>query len=253
MRLSRPLIAIDVETHAKVSPEQARICEIGFHIDYPDGNNKEWVSYVNPGVSIEDDATTIHHITNEMVVDAPLFKEIAHNLAKGFSNCDFAGYNVRFDLRVIAAEMTRAGVTWSSDGAFLLDGLRLWQVIKPRTLSDAVREFLHREPTEAHRALGDAKDALSVCYALQEHYKLPNSLEELHKLCFPSNPGFVDQTGKLLWSGGKVVIGFGKHRGVALKDVPRSYLEWIVTSDFPPDTKQIVQDALKGRSPQGVK
>lgn len=250
LKLVRPLVSLDVETHAKVTPEQAHICEIGFHIEYPDGRPpKVEGGLIRPPVAIAPDATEVHHITNEDVAQSPLFKDVAMNLARWFSDCDFAGYNVKFDLRVIAAEMARAGVKWSYEKAFLVDGLRLWQVKRPRTLSDAVREFLAREPAEAHRALGDAEDALAVALALAERFDLPTSVAELHELCFAKDPGFVDQSGKIVWANGQAVINFGKHKGVALQVMSRNYLEWMLGSDFPEDTKTIIRGALNGQAP----
>jgi hypothetical protein len=50
----------------------------------------------------------------------------------------------------------------------------------------------------------------------------------------------------------EAVIGFGKHKGKTLREVARNtpdYLEWILSSDFSTEVKQIVQDALAGRFP----
>ncbi|MEN6605881.1 MAG: 3'-5' exonuclease [Bryobacteraceae bacterium] len=248
MQLTHPLVALDVETHAKCKPEQARIVEIGMHIEYPDGRPpKTWCGLFNPGVPIT--AHDVHGITDDKVASAHPFAYYAKNLAAGFSDCDFCGYNVRFDLDVIQGEMNRAGVKWNYEGAHLLDGLRLWQLAKPRTLTEAVKEFLGREPTEA---LGDAEDALAVAQAMLERFSaLPQKVDECHLLCFPRNPLWVDSRGKIVWrEDGEAQFSFGKHQSVPLRKVPRSYFEWIMGGDFPREVKQVVEKALKGEFPK---
>lgn len=251
LTLERPLVWLDVETHAKLPPEHGRIIELGFEMLYPDGREpKRWVSYINPGVPITADATGVHRIKDEDVSSAPRFNQVAASLAKGFSHCDFGGYNVRFDLRCIEAEMTRAGVPWSYRDALLLDSLRLWQLGASRTLSDAVREFCGREPREAHRALGDAQDAQDAAVGMLRRFeKLPRELKALHELSF-KNPDHLDADGKIIWVGEEAALNFGKHSGMLLKNVGRGYLEWICGTNFPADVKKIATDALNGVYPK---
>jgi DNA polymerase-3 subunit epsilon len=250
LTLKRPIITLDVETHDKCAPEQARIVELGFVMYSPDGTTKAWSSLVNPGVPIAPDTTRIHGITDEMVAPAPRFAAIAANLVKGFSNCDYAGYNVKFDLRVLQGEMNRNGVKWSYADAYLVDGLRLWQIAEPRTLTDGVKKFTNGEMTEAHRALGDAKDAWSVIEGiLSAHEKLPRTVQAIHELCFPRDTNWLDDDGKIVWKGNEAVLSFGRWNGTPLSKVDRGYLNWMVSGEFPEATKVIVRAALDGVFP----
>jgi len=272
LTLTRPLVALDVETHDKVEPEKARIVELGFKVIYHDEREpKRWVSYIKPDMVISEGAIEVHGITNEFVMGCslcgiaidnhpilddhtfepwPTFKSLAHNLAYGFTGCDFCGYHVRYDIRVIAAEMQRAGVEWSQGDARLLDGMHLWRIVQPRTLGDAVRAFLGREPTEAHRALGDAEDALDVALAMIERYpdRLPPDLQKLYELCFDTNN--IDPDGKFIWVDGEAAFSFGKWKNTKLHHVPKDYLQWMVDKgDFSIDVKRIVWNALNGVYP----
>jgi DNA polymerase-3 subunit epsilon len=148
---------------------------------------------------------------------------------------------------------------WSYHGAHMLDAYRLWQVMSGRTLGDAVREFLNREPTEAHSASGDNGDTLEVLKAMFERWpNLPRSMRELHAMCFKNDDRRIDEDGKFVWVqeiiDGTVTYvptcGFGKKwNGFPMKDVHRSYYEWIVNSEFGPDTKRVARDAMNGVFP----
>lgn len=252
--LIRPLVWLDVETHDKKPPEESYVCELGFEMMRPDGSTKIWESYIKPPVPVAQSAIDVHGITNEQLADAKPFAHYAKNLAFGFSNCDFGGYNVKFDLRCIQTEMNRNGVKWSYEEAYLVDPLRMWQVKRPRSLSDAVREHLKREPSNAHRALADAQDAKDVGLAMLSIYELPVTPRELHELCFPPNPDSLDPDDKIVWNAqNDACINFGKYKDrplAVIVPLDRRYFEWIVSANFSPKVKAIVQDALDGQFPK---
>lgn len=62
-------------------------------------------------------------------------------------------------------------------------------------------------------------------------------------------PGDVDFDGKFKWSDDQVVISFGKHAGTPIEDLPTSYLQWMLTSDFPTSTKALIGGYLQGAYP----
>lgn len=272
--LTRPLIALDVETDGIGTPERSRIVELGFEVHYHDDRpSLSYVSLINPERPISLDATKTHGIRDEDMLRCarcggskeahpltgcevfkrvPTFAMLSDRLAKNFVDCDFCGYNVRFDLRVMSGEFARVGVPWSVGNSNMLDPLHLWRVVAKRTLSDAVREFLEREPTAAHRALGDAQDALAVALAMLERYdQLPRDVGKLHDLCFDADN--VDPDGKFKWVDKDVTINFGKHKGKTLQTIARVdrwYFEkFMLGGDFTPDVKKIVADALLGVFP----
>jgi DNA polymerase III subunit epsilon len=250
--LDRPLVWLDVETASIVPPEQARICELSFHMVYPDDRpDKVWSTLINPGVPIHPEVTTIHHITDAEVKDKPKFAQLAANLAMGFKDADYGGYNVKFDLRVLGGEFSRAGVQWSYLNSRIIDPLRIWQTQEPRTLTDAVKKFRGREPSEAHRASGDVWDAYDVFIGQLEMWQqLPRSIDELAKICYPPDPDKLEDGGKFRWKDGKAVITFGKHAGKSIQELPRDYLQWLSGADFSDEVKQIAREAIKGRFPR---
>ena len=77
-------------------------------------------------------------------------------------------------------------------------------------------------------------------------------MEELAAWCNPVSPDAVDRSGKFLWKRKEIVFTFGKYRDRTLesvRDSNRGYLEWILRSDFPDDSKEVVRAALDGRLP----
>jgi DNA polymerase III epsilon subunit-like protein len=262
LKLTRPLVCVDVETHDKCPPEKAYIVEIGLIVFYPDGRpRKEWGTIVRPpeGIKVHPCATAVHGIEHaecfkrnaEGEYVYPSFKQIGVNLAQGTANCDFCGYNGGFDLRAIAAEMKRNGILWSYEDAHLLDPLAIWRKKSARTLTDAVREHARREPTDAHRALADISDTVDAMMGMfvNTDWDLPNTVKACADLC--KNEDNIDDAGKFSWKGEVPIINFGKWSGTPLTDPSlRGYLQWMLNGDFTPSTKKVCIDALAGTFPK---
>ena len=277
--ITAPLLGFDLETTG-TNPKTARIVEIALEIFRPGLPVKEWRSFVKPvdergvQVPIPPGATAVHNITDDMVANAPTFAQLAPNLLRGFAGADFAGYNVRFDLRIVHQEFKRFGSSWDYEKARIIDGFRLWQVVDARSLEDAfnhwVRGKVRRvvEPTvteaeylevfgdgEAHTALHDVKWStrmIAATIAACGPELLPPDVVKLHALCWPN---WYDSEGKLAWQDGELGFAFGEHRGVSLREVPRGYLSWLVKKDFPEKVKDACYRALKGEyltAPAGV-
>lgn len=248
LKLERPLVSLDLETtgiHSVID----RIIQIGIIKLYPDGKITEWSTLVNPNMLIPREATEVHHITNEMVDHKEPFPFFAPKLLQGFKDCDFCGYNLKFDLGFLTAEFKRIGLTFTPGK--VIDSFRLFQRCEPRNLQAAMKFYLNEEFPEAHDALADAKAVLRIIEAQLEKYPgLPRTVDELHALIFETvSAGHVDSGGKIAWRHGVAILNFGKHSGVALKDVPKPYLKWLADSDFPPDVKLIAKDAVNGIYP----
>lgn len=244
------MIGIDTETTG-TNPATSRIVELALEIMTPDKPTKEWRTLVNPGMPIPANATAVHHITDEMVKDAPSFGQLADNLLKGFAGADFCGYNVRFDLRMLGAEFKRNKRSWDYEDARVIDGFRLWQIAEGRSLEDAVKRWAgdtdEAADGQAHAALWDVKMSTRVIASqLKTSGRLPRDVQQLHELC---SPGWFDAEGKLQWREGELCLSFGQHRDISLKRVPKSYLDWITKGDFSAKVKDVCRDAMRGVFP----
>ena len=73
--------------------------------------------------------------------------------------------------------------------------------------------------------------------------ELPEGMAELHEVCHPRDPDWIDDDGRLIQSDQGPFIGFGKQNGRLLKDLAEEepgYLEWIRFSDFSQQVKDVV-------------
>src|SRR6266487_5008469 len=110
LHLKKPLAVIDLETTGTHLGTD-RIIEIAIVKLLPDGNQVLKRKIINPQMPIPKMVTELHGITDEMVKDAPTFKQVAHELKQMLDSCDLAGYNSnRFDIPMLMEEFLRAGV-----------------------------------------------------------------------------------------------------------------------------------------------
>lgn len=68
----------------------------------------KYTSFVKPPINISDEITKITKITNEMLIKAPSFAEIYHDLGKFFTGCHtMVAHNLGFDRSMMANELLR--------------------------------------------------------------------------------------------------------------------------------------------------
>ena len=246
--LQKPLFILDIEA-TSLDVKEARIVELAFQRWESTGMTKEWQTRINPGIPIPAASSKVHGIFDADVAGKPTFKQLAANLAKGFSDCSFGGQNCRYDLRVIQAEMDRAGQPWSYTGARIVDSSVLERLAVPRSLSHLYEKYIGLKHDGAHGALSDVRAASTVIMKqLQTHDSLPRDLDALHAAQWPEE--WIDGEGKFKRVNGVVTCQFGKHRGKALKDIPTDYWDWILKSDFPADVKALASAAKLGNYPE---
>jgi DNA polymerase-3 subunit epsilon len=252
LQLTRPLVCADLETTG-INTAKDRIVQIGIVKLMPDGELKEWSSFVNPECAIPKEASDVHHITEEKLKGAPTFRMLAPVLIKGFEDVDFAGYNIKaFDLPFMVAEFARAGHTFDPTKHYVVDGFKIFLSKHPRNLTSAVKEFLNEDfGDSAHDALNDARVSLRVIQAqLARHGDLPRTPAELHAHLFNPKGNNLDSDGKFYFENGEVIMNFGKYRGSSLRLVDKGYLQWVVGANFPDEVKKICRDAIAGNFPR---
>jgi DNA polymerase-3 subunit epsilon len=252
-RLDRPLVIFDIEATG-ANPRTDRIVELAAIRLAPDGTSQRHVWRINPQRPIPAEATAIHGIRDEDVASCPTFLHKAAEIAAVFEDADLAGYNaVRFDIPMLAEEFVRAHYPFVSEGRRVLDAQRIFHRKVPRDLTAALSYYCGEMHLDAHGAVADAEATLRVLQAQFERYPdLPLDMEALDAYCSPRNPDWADRAGRLRWQDGEIVLNFGKRQGESLRRLLREdpgFVNWMLRSDFPGDTKTILRQAMEGKWP----
>lgn len=221
-------VVIDTETTG-MDPEQDRLVEVAAVWD--DGSYSQ--SLVNPGARpISFGAMATHHITPEMVADAPpidaaLWNAGLHDLPSDavlvFHNAEFDHAFLTSDLRMLPTVCTyRCALHLVPDAESHSNGA-LWYELG----------LNHPMPPEAgnmpHRALFDALMTADLLRWLIENVPVEGertdttAMRELYQL---------SRTPVLLKT-----CRFGKHRDTAWADIPTDYMQWVLKQDFDEDVK----------------
>lgn len=246
IQLERPLAFFDIESTG-INPATDRIVELAIVRVAVDGTETRFRRLVNPEMPIPDEAREIHGISDEMVKDAPAFRQIATDVERFLHNCDLGGYNSnRFDIPMLVEEFLRAGVAFSFDKRRLLDVQKIYHKMEPRTLSAAYQFYCNKSLEDAHSADADVTATWEVLKAQVERYPvIGNSLDSILK--FTGEDKIVDVARRFIWKGEEIIFNFGKHKGkavhIVLKQEPQ-YYDWMMKGDFSLHTKQVISEIL---------
>lgn len=98
-----PFIVIDTETTG-LDPNRSEIIEVSA-VRYEEGFIPVscFTTLCCPSSSIPRSASSVNHITHDMVAECPFFSQIASSLTKYISGCNIVGHNLPFDLKFLYA------------------------------------------------------------------------------------------------------------------------------------------------------
>lgn len=271
LNLTKPLVVFDLETTG-LDIVNDRIFQLSYIKVYPDGKEERENIYFNPQKPIPQEVIELTGTTNEDVADKPTFKALSKELEEKFSGCDFAGYNSNhFDVPMLLEEFYRAGINFDFSKCRLIDAQAIFHKMERRNLAAAYKFYCGRKMEEdfaAHRADQDTEATYRVLQGELDMYsaerqeekerQLENNMDALAE--FSKTNDNVDFSGRIVWkemkdANGKVmldadgkprkqeVFNFGKYKGWPVVDALRrdpGYYNWICSSDFTSDTKQVL-------------
>lgn len=241
LQLNRPVAFIDLETTG-VNLSTDRIIEIAIIKLLPDGSRQVKRKLLNPEKEITPENAAIHGITNEMVKDAPTFKQAANEIKQFMENCDLAGYNSnRFDIPLLMEEFLRAGMDIDLTDRKMVDVQHIFYTMEPRTLSAAYRFYCQKELENAHSAEADVKATIEVLEAQIARYNnLGTTVESILKAI--GEEKIIDYARRFCFDEkDQEIFNFGKYKGKRVADVLKAepqYYDWMMKGDFPLHTKK---------------
>lgn len=218
------LCYLDVETTGVEKKD--RICSVGVIVEQ-DGTFETSYELIRPPKKVPPEAMSVHHITNEMLQDAPEFdaSETAKKL-EALNNAEtiLVGHNLTFDLEMLARE----GVTWQGG---MIDTLKCVKHLLGSEIAQFSLQYLRYElrlyreekalaerlgiPLSAHHALSDALHTLLL------HRYLEEMADTERLMALTTERALVHK------------LTFGKYAGKFIEDIARrdpGYLEWMLRS-----------------------
>jgi DNA polymerase-3 subunit epsilon len=242
LQLTRPIAFIDLETTG-VNLSTDRIVEIAIVKLMTDGGRLVKRKLLNPQIAIPQSSSDIHGITDEMVKDAPTFKQAGNEIKQFLEGCDLGGYNSnRFDIPILMEEFLRAGMEEVDlSEQRMIDVQHIFYQMEPRTLTAAYKYYCDKELENAHSAEVDIKATIEVLEAQVTRYpKLGNTVDSI--LGVIGEEKVVDYARRFIFDEkGVEVFNFGKNKGKSVADTLRNepqYYDWMMKGDFPLHTKR---------------
>lgn len=260
LNLTRPLLFFDIESTGLNIPSDS-IIELSFVKVFPGGEQriktwqvKPWDYENNVQRHINEEASKVNGITDDMLVDCPRFCDVADEVVEWLKDSDLAGYNsARFDLPMLAEELERVKLYCKKQididlhEPLMVDVLNIYHAMEPRNLKAAYRFYCGgKDFDNAHSAEADTVATYEVLKGQLDMYSEANGGEKRLKndvIALSAYVGkkYVDFSGHLIFNdAGEPIVNFGKHKGKTLRqvfDTDRSYFSWVQNGTFTLDTK----------------
>lgn len=162
---------VDIETTG-TNVQEDRIIQIGCVFLQKGQVIDRFATDLNPRIKLSKQITSLTHISNEQLANAPYFEDIAPKLFERLKDCVFVAHNIFFDYQFLNAEFERAGFPEMKMPG--VDTVELAQIFLPTLpsyrLSDIADQFAfsHDRP---HQADSDAFVTSQLFMMIQEEIK----------------------------------------------------------------------------------
>ena len=237
------LIFIDVETTGL--EHEDKICSIALLIVDEESESYKY-ELINEGKKIPPKASSIHHITNEMIKNKAAFKESEiYKFLQENNNQEntLLAHNIKFDLE----KLSSAGIIWKGS---VVDTLRVTKHLIPECEFFSLQVL--RYELKLYRGEEKEKKELGIKDALPAHNALSDVLVVRLLFLYLQEIASLDKMKELsLKNVLTQKFNFGKHTGKYIEEVAmndRGYLEWMLNSamNLDEDLRYSVQHYLEG-------
>jgi DNA polymerase-3 subunit epsilon len=147
---------VDIETSG-LSSARSKIIEISaIRVENGEVVN-EYSSLINPGTSLNPYISQLTGISDDDLVNAPFFDEIAYDLDKVLKDAIFIAHNVRFDYSFVKNELEACGYSYTPK---MICTVKLSRALYPNFKGHSLEKIIERHSIKVnnrHRALDDAK------------------------------------------------------------------------------------------------
>lgn len=162
-------IAVDLEMSG-LNPKEDRIIEIGA-LKVKDGVvTDRFETFVNPGRELDARIKDLTGITDEVLVDAPVIKDVIGAFVEFCEDLPLLGHSILSDYSFLKKAAVDEKLTFEKTG---IDTLRPCRQFMPaeekKTLESACR-FYGIEQESIHRASADAEATMKLYELLKERY-----------------------------------------------------------------------------------
>jgi len=173
---------LDVETTG-LSARENHVIEIGIVKVKNLKIASKFQSFVNPGCKIPYFITQFTGITDEDIIDAPYFSELADKIENVISDSVISAHNLSFDDSFLKYEFFRTGREPLSNHKIctLKIARRLYPSLKSKSLS-SITQYLRLKNSNAHRALADAEVTARALIKMIKKLKKDEGIETLDEL-----------------------------------------------------------------------
>ncbi|MDR1940916.1 MAG: 3'-5' exonuclease [Endomicrobium sp.] len=155
------LVFLDIETTGLNPFSGAKIVEIAM-LKIKDGIEEQYETLVNPECPVPPECSKIHSIYDDMLKDAPLFSDIAKDVALFIGSSTLVCHNAKFDLSFVCKELKDSGINLTSlpyiDTLFLARNHFSFDSNRLGDIAVAVGV----EVEVSHRAMADVLTMISV-------------------------------------------------------------------------------------------
>lgn len=250
-----PGFVFDTETTG-VDVNSDRVVELGAVCIEGGAHTDRRKMRIDPQIAIPAGASAIHGIRDEHVRGKPTFAQVAPRFLEYFAGRPdggrapwLCGYNATgFDVPLLNAELTRAGITASIDVQQVVDPMVFvrWHLrhLRSRSLESACQHF-RIELLHAHSALDDAAATASLLLDMVARGLIPatirTALNEQRRFAKIMQEEW-DQWSYWLYrdrASGELRLGAGSHCGRPLGEVSVDYLHSLVAkvADLPAEVR----------------